>query len=46
MREIPTTGGPRRSEHEVWLESLANLGKRLIAPPSKVDEKAPAGEQW
>ena len=44
MPEVPESRGVRRTEQEVWLASLANLGKRLIAPPAGVGEKAPAGE--
>ena len=35
----------RIAEQEVWLGSLTSLAKRLVAPPAKVDEKTPAGDE-
>jgi hypothetical protein len=44
MPEVPQRPNDESSELETWLASLASLGKRLTAPPSSVEEKAPAGE--
>lgn len=45
MPEAARPKHDRRTPREIWLESLANLGKRLIAPPAKIKDRAPAGDR-